>query len=344
MSITAPTAISAFSTYQGKIHIIAPFVLANGGDWHAIDLYLQYSKTHQVMLWSQLPANPALKLKYPINEIKPYSGQSPHGGILIICGARTDIGHWYEQAIFDKVIVFHNLLPPRVLYRALNRLTMNGSRNVEVWYASELNKQFAGLPGQVMHHFPPIERFKPIIKTSYRETGTFTVGRVSTDMLAKHHHSDPMVYRRLSELGINIRVVGGTCLKPWIKTDREVPADLTEPSGLPPPGNIELLPVVPQNEVADMYHQLDCFYYRVPGIVKEPYGLVVIEAMMSGLPVVCHRDGGYAEVIEHGVNGFIFDHAEEAIEIINSLKNNVNLREKIGMNAKNVNLRPKVYY
>ncbi len=334
MSSTAHLATSAFSTYQGKIHIIAPFVLANGGDWHAIDLYLQYSKTHQVTLWSQSPPATALKLKYPINEIKPYSGQSPHGGILIICGARTDIGHWYEQAIFDKVIVFHNLLSPRVLYKALNRLTMNGSRNVEVWYASELNKQFAGLPGQVMHHFPPTERFKPIIKTNYLEIGTFTVGRVSTDMLAKHHHSDPMVYKQLSELGINVRIVGGTCLKPWIKTYRKIPT----PSNLTQPGNIDLLPVVPQNEVAEIYHQLDCFYYRVPGIVKEPYGLVVIEAMMSGLPVVCHRDGGYVEVIEHGVNGFIFDHAEEAIEIINSLKNNADLRNKIGMNARNVNI------
>jgi glycosyltransferase involved in cell wall biosynthesis len=335
---TPDTANSAFSNYQGPIHIIAPFALANGGDWHAIDLHLQYSKTHQVMLWSQTPPNTVLKSKYSINEIKPYSGQSPHGGILIICGARTDIGHWYEHATFEKVIIFHNLLPPRVLYKALNRLTMNGNKKVEVWYASELNKQFTGLPGKVMHHFPPVERFKPIIKTNYGEKHTFTVGRVSTDMLAKHHHSDPMVYRRLSELGINIRIVGGTCLKPWIKIDRKTPTEHSCIPVLTNSGDIELLPVVPQNEVANIYHQLDCFYYRVPSIIKEPYGLVVIEAMLSGLPVVCHRDGGYTEVIKHGINGFIFDNAEEAIEIIKSLKNNADLREKIGRNARNIYL------
>jgi glycosyltransferase involved in cell wall biosynthesis len=320
------------------IHIIAPFLLANGGDWHAIDLYLQYSKTHRVTLWSQQPAHPDLKSKYPIQEIKPYSGQTPNLGTLIICGARTEIGRWYENAHFEKVVLFHNLLPPRVLYKSLNRLTINGTRAVDIWYASDLIKQFAGLSGEIMHHFPPVERFKPKIKTNY-QTETFTVGRISTDILAKHHHSDPKVYRRLLELGINIRITGGTCLKPWLKSDMEIPKNLSEKALLCEPPSINLLPVVPQSEVAETYHQLDCFYYRVPSIVKEPYGLVVIEAMLSGLPVVCHRDGGYAEVIQHGVNGFIFDTTDEAIEIITDLKNNTNLCQEIGINAQQIAAR-----
>ena len=104
------------------IHIIAPFLLGNGGDWHAIDLYLQYSKTHKVMLWSHLPPLPALKADYPIQQIKPYSGQVPSDGILIISGARTEIGHWFEEGNYDHIIMLHNLLSPVVLYKSLKRL------------------------------------------------------------------------------------------------------------------------------------------------------------------------------------------------------------------------------
>jgi glycosyltransferase involved in cell wall biosynthesis len=306
------------------IHIIAPFMLANDGDWQAIDLYLQYNKTHRVTLWSPRPAHNALKVQYPIQEIKPYSGQSPSTGTLIICGAHTEIGHWYENTHFDKVILIHNLVSPTVLYKALNRLTLNGTRKVELVYVSEMVKQIAGLAGEVIHHIPHADRLKPIVKNSYHPSESFTVGRINTDVLSKHHHGDPKVYRALADLDMQVRVIGGTCLAPWVNQKQYQHH------------NINLLPMIPQIEVAQTYSTLDCFYYRTPSTVREAYGLVVIEAMLSGLPVVCHRSGGYADVIEHGVNGFLFDTENEAIELINLLKKNANLCEKIGNRAKSL--------
>lgn len=302
------------------IHIIAPFVYANGGDWHAIDFYLEYSKSNAVTLWSHQTPNNALKATYPIQEIKPYSGLSPNLGTLIICGAQTHIGHWYEYAQFEKVILYHNLISPAILYKALHRLSLNGTREVEIIYVSELVKKLAGLAGQVRYHSPSIERFNPQPNTHYNKNRPFTVGRISTDSLSKHHHSDINVYKSLVNSSMNVRIIGGTCLSPWLKD---------EP-------NISLLPTIAQAEVATAYHELDCFYYRVASTVKEAYGFVIVEAMLSGLPVVCHRSGGYAELIQHGVNGFIFDAAHEAIEIIHCLKNNANLREKIGTYAKTI--------
>jgi glycosyltransferase involved in cell wall biosynthesis len=48
----------------------------------------------------------------------------------------------------------------------------------------------------------------------------------------------------------------------------------------------------------------------------EPFGLVMIEAMACGTPVIAFRRGSVPEVIDHGVTGFIVDGEAEAIEAV----------------------------
>jgi glycosyltransferase involved in cell wall biosynthesis len=45
----------------------------------------------------------------------------------------------------------------------------------------------------------------------------------------------------------------------------------------------------------------------------EPFGLVMIEALACGVPVVAHVGIGY-RVIDHGVTGFVVDGLGQAIE------------------------------
>ena len=45
----------------------------------------------------------------------------------------------------------------------------------------------------------------------------------------------------------------------------------------------------------------------------EPFGLVMIEALSCGTPVIAFRGGSVAEVIDDGVTGFIVDSVDEAI-------------------------------
>jgi glycosyltransferase involved in cell wall biosynthesis len=46
----------------------------------------------------------------------------------------------------------------------------------------------------------------------------------------------------------------------------------------------------------------------------EPFGLVMIESLACGTPVIAFRGGSVEEIIEPGVSGFIVDTLEEAIE------------------------------
>ena len=51
----------------------------------------------------------------------------------------------------------------------------------------------------------------------------------------------------------------------------------------------------------------------VPIDWEEPFGLVMIEAMACGTPVIAFRRGSVPEVIDDGVTGFIVDNMEQAI-------------------------------
>jgi glycosyltransferase involved in cell wall biosynthesis len=48
----------------------------------------------------------------------------------------------------------------------------------------------------------------------------------------------------------------------------------------------------------------------------EPFGLVMIEAMACGTPVIAYRSGSVPEVIDEGVTGYIVDNEHEAIEAV----------------------------
>jgi glycosyltransferase involved in cell wall biosynthesis len=52
----------------------------------------------------------------------------------------------------------------------------------------------------------------------------------------------------------------------------------------------------------------------------EPFGLVMIEAMACGTPVVAYRRGSVPEVIDHGVTGFVVEDETEAAVAVNRLR------------------------
>jgi glycosyltransferase involved in cell wall biosynthesis len=51
----------------------------------------------------------------------------------------------------------------------------------------------------------------------------------------------------------------------------------------------------------------------------EPFGLVMIEAMACGTPVIAFRSGSVPEVIDEGVTGFVVDDEEQAIQAVTRL-------------------------
>lgn len=90
-------------------------------------------------------------------------------------------------------------------------------------------------------------------------------------------------------------------------------------------GNIDLVEDWLKN--SDIY--IHSAYY-------EPFGLVLLEAMASGLPCVILNGQGNADIIQHGLNGYIFDIEDENlfVEKILDLKNDIDKYVSISKNAR----------
>ena len=253
-----------------------------------------------------------------MTAIAPFSQQFPRDGTLLIGGVHLKTEMWLKYTRFRRVIVFYNLSQQGQLFSIVEGVRELTGLDPEIVAVSRLLQRSAGLPGRVI---PSTLDTGPFVKVAHSRfagwdgrtaSGPLTVGRASRDLLDKHHPQDLSLYRMLASSGLQVRIMGGTCLAP----------------GLGNAKGIELLPAGAES-MADFYASLDIMFYRT-GEFMEAYGRVVLEAMAAGLPVVAHANGGYAERIVDKVSGFLIRSQEEAYDAIMSLCDSAPLRRKIG--------------
>lgn len=78
--------------------------------------------------------------------------------------------------------------------------------------------------------------------------------------------------------------------------------------------NIVYLGETSNDEKKDLLAKAKCLLFPIQW--AEPFGLVMVEAMASGTPVIALRNGSVPEVVEDGVTGFIVDDIDGLIESI----------------------------
>lgn len=169
------------------------------------------------------------------------------------------------------------------------------------------------------------------------DTERFRPGRGSVEMRARlsdgHPESPLLLYvgrlsaekdiERLKPIlqalpDVRLALVGGG---PHSKAIREHFA------GLP----VHLAGFLRGDELAAAYASSDVF---VMPSRTETLGLVILEAMASGLPVVAARAGGIPDLIEDRVSGYLFDDEEEAIGAIRGLLQSPRQRSAMGVTAR----------
>lgn len=118
------------------------------------------------------------------------------------------------------------------------------------------------------------------------------------------------------DLAIEIAARAGMRLKIAAKVDKVDQAywaEVVKPMVDARPG-VEFLGEIDEVEKADLLGNARALVFPIDW--PEPFGLVAIEAMACGTPVVAFRRGSVPEVVENGVSGFVVETVDEAAEAI----------------------------
>lgn len=141
-------------------------------------------------------------------------------------------------------------------------------------------------------------------------------------VLRKQHPSMPL---HLLLVGESTRNEGNTYREAVLRRIKELDLE----------GAVHIREFTPQPEIA--YRALDI---SITGSTNETYGMVTIEAMAAGLPVVATATGGTLEIVEDGRTGLLFPLRNAAIfeTAIGRLLQEPGLAEALGREAQAVAL------
>jgi glycosyltransferase involved in cell wall biosynthesis len=145
------------------------------------------------------------------------------------------------------------------------------------------------------------------------DTDTYTPGGTPSGYLAFLGRMGPQknpadAIRTAKELGLPIRLAG----TPQSKSEKHYFDEIIKPQidG----ANVVYLGSVTQQEKIDLLRQAAAVLFPIQW--DEHFGLVMIEAMACGTPVVAIKRGSVPEVIDPGITGYYCDHADELPNLV----------------------------
>lgn len=303
------------------VHILNPFGSPFGGsELRALDLFERLRDHAEVRLWAMEAVPAELASRAAITRVDIAQGIFPRGGTLVIVGAYFQAEVLFHLARPERLIYIFNTPSPN-LFRMRLALAREGTGiEPEIVYASEEGARLVGIPGRVEPSPINFQRFGARRDPERRQGDRpFTFGRHSRDVPEKHHPEDLALYRAAAARGWRVRLMGGTCLADRMDGTLGGQVECLACGTLPP---------------EDFLAGLDCFFYRVSDDWTEAFGRVVLEAMASGLPVICDHKIGAAGLITPGESGFVTASTEEARAALERLAGDPVLRQAMGEAAR----------
>ncbi|MDP2720836.1 MAG: glycosyltransferase [bacterium] len=242
-----------------------------------------------------------------------------HGGIHIcymhtpprfLWGYDTELSRYYHKP-FDRLLFpIYELLVPPIKYW-LRRFDYSVAQEIDYFIANSKEvqkriKKHYGRESVVVYPSVDIERFKIKNKQSLRSNDLEKLKIKKGDYylvvsrLGGYKKVDTVV-EAFNKLGSSLKIVGDGPQFNYLKRVAKK--------------NVELLGRRSDEEVTDLF--LGCKALIFP--THEDFGIVPVEAMAAGKPVVAFRGGGALETILEGVTGEFFDE-QKADAIIKAVK------------------------
>lgn len=164
------------------------------------------------------------------------------------------------------------------------------------YFSRETIMRMYGINARVSYLGVDPEMFKPLELEN--ENFILSVGTLTPEK--GHGFLVDSLSRMDSELRPKLVVVSNSSFPPWKGHLIKHAADL----GV----EIEILSLINDSELAMLYNKAETVVYSP---YLEPFGLVPIESMACGTPVVAVKEGGVRETVIHGKTGLLVDRDEE---------------------------------
>ena len=304
-----------------EVHIVAPFREPDGEhEIAALALSRMLGVDAVVTLWSTCADAIARFAEHRVRAIDVGRGSFPRAGALVFVGVEALPPIWLRACTASRVVALYDAdRGDLLLDLALAAHAASGCA-IQVVTPSEIFRRRYGIPGASCPLPIDFARFRRV--DDRMQAGRFTVGRRSRNDHRSFHPQDPALFRRLVDDGMRVRILGGTVLM------RHFP-----PSQ--PHASLELLAAdaIP----ADAFvRDIDCVFYRTNPLHAEAGGRSIVEALAAGVPVVCAHDVGYAELVSHGIDGFVFDRDDDdaALRHLAALQGDAALRQRMSRAAR----------
>ncbi len=178
----------------------------------------------------------------------------------------------------------------------------------------------------VIHHGVDVERFNPTTGARARDAVRREFGFAETDLVALFVGD---LRKGVDTAARALDGVDGWKLLVVSWTPPQAYKSAIERAGL----GDRVVFAPPSREIERFYGAADAFVFPTP---YDAFGMVITEAMASGLPVIASRQAGASELIDHERNGLLLDDPSSADEIATWLRRlrDAGLRDALGRAAR----------
>lgn len=185
--------------------------------------------------------------------------------------------------------------PPPIKYPCLVGLSKDHARRIKEKWQFEVRHNYNGIPLDFYHFNPSVQR-----NGRWLLCARFTPEKMPLETI-----------RLARKCNIPLDLYGNTSI---IRDQNYLNQCMAECDAT----NVVFHLEVPREETVNLYQTHKALIHLVS--YNEAFGLVPVEAMSCGMPVIVNRRGALPELVENGVSGFVVDTLEEAEEIIRSGK------------------------
>jgi UDP-glucose:(heptosyl)LPS alpha-1,3-glucosyltransferase len=329
-----------------------------GHSRYVAELAIRFRKEHEVHVFAnhweepdpdgisfhKVPAWTWRELSKVLTFILPATLMTPKGFDIVhsqgLCGLRHDIAtvHFIQPIWLNELkkrgkitrisyLFWKWLVSPLEKY-ALGPKCSRRLIAISKGMISDLRNEY-GIEGNVdlIYHGVDLDRFNPSCNKIHRDKIRQSWGVTSTDFVALFvgnlQKGASAAIRAVARVpGARLALVSGS--------DNFAEKKIALECGV----SDRIIWSAKSREIEKYFAAADCFVFPT---VYEPFGMVISEAMASGLPVITSRKAGAADLIQDGVSGWLMDEpwdVEAISDKLQRLKNDSVLCFEMGMKAR----------